>query len=244
MGVQFQSLTNLYAPHTGLFWSKVRSTYPICRENPPIVPQIEDLQQPGGLRPPKVSLSSLPSLPRVFFERRDGEWLIQLQRDRFLHNWRSRPNAPDYPRYPIVRREFFQQWESFHQFVRDNELGEINITQLEITYLNHIPVMASELTDVFPGLAWLTRKELPAEAEAISFSCSFRLADNSSRLRVEVRPGKHADGGDILLFQLTVRGTLGELTIEEWFDQGRACIVHSFAELTSESWHRKWGRTK
>lgn len=244
MGVQFQSLTKLYAPHTGLFWSKVRSTYPICRENPPIIPRIEDFQRPGGLRQTKVGLSALPSLSRVFFERLDGEWLIQLQRDRFLHNWRSRPSTPDYPRYPVVRKEFFEQWDNFQQFVAENELGEINITQLEITYLNHIAVSASDFVDVFSDFGWLTGKRLLGKPESISVSCSFRSPNSSSRLRVEIRPGKHEEKGDILLFELTVRGVQGEQSIKNWFDQGRAWIVNAFADLTNESWHKKWGKTE
>ena len=138
MGVQFQPLKQFLVPHLGLFWQTVRSEYSSCSENPLVTPQLEDLGSPGALKDMKVQLMAVPPLPRVFFEDASGQWLIQLQRDRFLHNWRCGAGTADYPRYPAVREKFFSQWSSFQQFAADNELGDINVTQLEITYLNHI----------------------------------------------------------------------------------------------------------
>lgn len=245
MGVQFQPLAGLQVPHVGRFWDTVRSEYSECNENPPIVPQIENLDSPGELQGPTLGFSQIPPIPRVFFESADGEWLIQLQKDRFLHNWRSSPENADYPRYPTVQERFFSQWSNFGQFVADEELGDVSVTQLEITYLNHIAPWNndSNVGEVFPDFRWRESKRLLGRPEACNIKCAFTSSDNSSRLRATIRPGIHPEKGNILLFELTVRGLPDDDDYEKWFDNGRRWIVTAFADLTSDEWHKNWGRT-
>lgn len=245
MGVQFQPLRLLQAPYFGLFWQTVRAEYPRCSENPPITPQLEDLGSPGALKDMGLlQLSQVFPLPRVFFEDPSGQWLIQLQRDRFLHNWRCGPGEGGYPRYPAVRAKFFSQWSSFQQFVADNQLGDINVTQLEITYLNHVAPWSeeSEVGDVFPDFRWRKGNRFLDKPDACNISCAFTSSDTPSRLRATVRPGIHAKKGNILLFELTVRGVAENNDFESWFDDGRRQIVTAFADLTSDEWHKKWER--
>jgi len=246
MGVQFEPLKKLQASYLGLFWETVRDAYSKCSENPPITPQLEDLGRPGALKDMGLQLSQVPPLPRVFFEDASGQWLIQLQRDRFLHNWRCGPREGGYPRYPAVRERFFSQWSNFQQFVADNELGDINVTQLEITYLNHVAPWTdkSEVGDVFPDFRWRKGDRLLGKPEACNISCAFTSSDSPSRLRATVRPGIHPEKGNIVLFELTVRGVAEEDDLESWFDNGRRWIVTAFADLTSDEWHKKWERVR
>ncbi len=244
MGVQFQPLARLQAPHFGLFWQAVRPEYSSCRENPPIGPQLEDLDKPGAFKKVGVGFSQVPPLPRTFFEDASGQWLIQLQRDRFLHNWRCGLEDGGYPRYPAVREKFLSQWSNFQQFVTDNELGDLNVTQLEITYLNHIAPWTdeSELGDLFPDFRWRDTDRLLSRPEAYNISCAFTSGDSPSRLRATVRPGIHHKKGNVLLFELTVRGVADKGDLKSWFDDGRRWIVTAFADLTSDEWHKKWER--
>ena len=246
MGVQFQPLTQLQAPYLGLFWQMVRPEYSSCKENPLIAPQQEDFGRPGTFRDMKLQVSQVPPLPRVFFEDTSGQWLIQLQRDRFLHNWRHSPKGEGYPRYPAVREKFVSQWSNFQQFVADNELGDIDVTQLEITYLNHVAPWTdqSELGDLFPDFRWRKGDRLLDEPEACNISCAFTSSDGRSRLRASIRPGIHQEKGNVLLFELTVRGIAEKDDLEPWFDNGRRWIVTAFADLTSDDWHKKWERVR
>ncbi len=246
MGVQFQTLRQLQAPYFGLFWETVRTEYSSCKENPPIGPQLEDLDRPGALRDLGLQVSQVPPLPRAFFENASGQWLIQLQRDRFLHNWRCGPEEGDYPRYPAVRKKFLSQWSNFQQFVADNKLGDIDVTQLEITYLNHITPWTdqSELGDLFPDFRWRKDERSLGKPETCNISCTFTSGDGPSRLRATVRPGIHQEKGNILLLELTVRGVAEKDDLESWFDDGRRWIVTAFADLTSAEWHKKWDLAK
>jgi len=245
MGVQFHPLDSLLAPHLGLFWETVRNEYPECRENVPIIPQVEEISRPGAFREPGILLTQLPNLPRVFFESTDGEWLIQLQRDRFLHNWRTHSKTSTYPRYPSVRDRFFAQWRNFTKFVQINGLGDINVTQLEITYLNHIGPWPedADIGDVLPDFRWRTDKRLLAKPETCSISFAFAAKETGSRLRATVKPVQDHEKSRLLRFELTVRGLPDDKNLENWFDSGRQWIVTAFADLTSKEWHKKWGRT-
>lgn len=246
MGVQFQPLKQLLSPYFGLFWETVRSEYSSCKENPPIAPQLEDLDSLGALKDMNLHMSQVPPLPRVFFEDTSGQWLIQLQRDRFLHNWRCGSEGGDYPRYPAVQEKFLSQWSNFRQFVADEKLGDIDVTQLEITYLNHVAPWTnqSELGDLFPDFRWRKGERSLGRPEAFNISCAFTSSDGRSRLRATIRPGIHQEKGSILLFDLTVRGVAENDDLESWFDNGRRWIVTAFADLTSDEWHKKWERIR
>lgn len=243
MGVQFEPIRGLLAPYLGKFWSLVESDYPKCRENPPIVPQIEDLDKPHALKRMGIEISPSPDLPRVFLEDEAGNWLIQIQRDRFLHNWRVASEESEYPRYPEVRKRFLEQWQRFTSFLDTSDLGAPRVNQLEITYFNRIPLGSSRITEVFPDVAWRSSERVLSTPEAVEVAFSFRSEKIPKRLRATIRPSM-PEGKPEMRFELTVRGMQREQeSLEEWFDAGRVWIVTAFADLTSPEWHEKWGRT-
>src|SRR5690606_23663769 len=141
-----------------------------------------------------VSIGTTPDLPRVFLVDETGQWLIQIQRDRFLHNWRVSRDGERYPRFPAVRQRFFDQWSRFEEFVAKNSLGAIEINQLEITYLNQIPLVSAKLFDAFPDLQWRSDHKL-AHPESMEASYTFRQPDVPKRLRATIKPtineGRH-----------------------------------------------------
>lgn len=245
MGVQFKQLQAMLAPHYGDFWNTVRAEYPLCTENPPIMPVVEDLSTPGEVKDSILGIVPKPPLPRVFFEHKSKEWVIQLQRDRFLHNWRVADGAR-YPRYPSVRAAFLAQWKNFLHFVETERLGPVEPTQVEITYLNHIAPWSDDLHlgDVLPDFSWRPGPRVLPLPEAFNFSCSFSSEDRTSRLRANVRPATLGSKKKVLLFELTVRGTTEDGDLEQWFDRGRKWIVTSFVDMTSPKCHQEWGMAR
>jgi hypothetical protein len=54
-----------------------------------------------------TNLALKAPLPRSWFRSADGHGLIQLQRDRFVYNWkRETPEDGPYPSYDVVVVEF------------------------------------------------------------------------------------------------------------------------------------------
>src|SRR6266478_4823403 len=98
-GVMFKSLEQLLTPYLGLLWESYKE-YPTCQETPPLIPIVETFGE--GHSRNKPEFAEIPPLQRVWFVHKNGNGIIQVQRDRFLHNWRKLKLEDTYPRYGQV----------------------------------------------------------------------------------------------------------------------------------------------
>src|SRR4051794_23278977 len=99
LGVDFSPLPAWNVIHYGLFYRTISEHYPQVVPQPPLPPQTEEF----GSRPqPNVQfmLAMAPFDTRCWFIDRTETRLLQVQADRFLRNWRKRPQGGDYPLYP------------------------------------------------------------------------------------------------------------------------------------------------
>jgi uncharacterized protein (TIGR04255 family) len=190
-----------------------------------------------------------PPIPRFWFADEAATDLIQVQRDRFIKNWRGIGKGAPYPRYEYVRRSFDQEFMGFAQFVSRNQLGVVRVNQCEVTYINHIVAGAgwethAEIDKVFTAWKQPT-SSYPGRVQDLTFHARFPITDQSrrfvGRLHVTLQSVRRlSDGVPIFLLDLTARGQIGEGT--DFFDLGREWIVRSFAELTTTTMHQIWGR--
>ncbi|MFO0897595.1 MAG: TIGR04255 family protein [Pirellulales bacterium] len=244
MGVQMHPLRSFLAPHTGLFWQEIRAEYPNVREAAIIGPQQENFSAAGAFSGGiGLEFGAVPPFPRVIYSSEQGDWLTQVQRDRFLHNW-VLIEGQEYPRYEAaVRDRFHGQWGKFRDFVDAQGLGEIRIAQLELTYLNLIDpwTAESELSDLLPDFHWRTGGRYLGSPEAAQVGYVFGAATGDRRLRMNFEPGVRGTAS-VLRLELTVRGTTQpNETLESWFDGARVWIVNAFRDLTGPTWHDRWG---
>jgi uncharacterized protein (TIGR04255 family) len=202
----------------------------------------------------QLMMGDIP-LPRVWFVHREETGLIQVQRDRFLHNWKRAKPTDSYPRYHTVIDLFRRQLESFEAFVKENSLGTIDPVQYEMTYVNQIPKGEgwndiSELGKVLRNhhCDGNEKRFLPV-AESVNLRTTFTLPDRQGRLHASIRNGKRQDDSKpVLLFELTVRGFPGDGAREamwEWFNVAREWIVRGFTNLTTDEIQKSvWRRTR
>lgn len=249
-GILFEPLDRFLAPHLGLLWEQFRTEYPNTRQVTPLPPLIE---------PPENTLSLLPSLsddfmlnPRVWFESQDGTGLIQVQRDRFLYNWKKVKAEDVYLHYSHVVSQFRTCLERFELFLHENDLGNVKPLQYELTYVNHISNSQgwnslNEVGTIFPDISWrnVTNRFL-TELEGLTVQTSFRLPRRQGRLHAAIRYGIRQPDQPVLLLELTCRG-IGEdrsrSAMWQWFDLAHEWIVRAFADLTSEEIQKSiWGR--
>jgi uncharacterized protein (TIGR04255 family) len=252
-GIQFHPLKGMTLPYLGLLWQKFRSGYPRCREVAPLVPAIErfDEQPPDDLNP----FGDTFPTPRIWFETADGNGLIQVQRDRFLHNWKKERPEDEYPHFKHVITRFQECLMTFDQFLQENKLEEILPTQYELTYTNHIDVELgwrnlSEIGGVFPDFNWRASEQrfLPVP-EALNWQTIFTLPERAGRLRVSMRSAKRrSDERPTILLELTARGITSESSrsaMWSWFDMAHKWIVRGFTDLTSDTMHKEiWRRNR
>ena len=251
LGFQFLPIDGFSLLHLGLFWSRVKQEYPKYQIKAPLTPLVEQFE---GLQVAPQSLGiELVQEPEV------GCWLIdqpenhlvQIQKDRFHFNWKKVTGREIYPQYDTCKPRFAGEWERFCQFLADEKLGAAQVTQCEITYVNHLDMgrgWASyfELDKVFTGLSSMSDRKLLREPEHLSLNYVYVIPGKKGRLYIDVRPGiRREDGTQTIQLQITARGKpvssqLGDLL--QWLDLGHEWIVNGFTDFTTQYMHTLWGR--
>lgn len=249
LAVQFAELEKFAVPHFGLFWSEIRDEYPRQEVKPPLA---QEFEQFGGLpTQPTVGLTFSPELvARCWFISEHGDQLIQVQRDRFIRDWRKSPQAPEYPEFRVLRPRFEADWSRFVRFLEREHIGQPEVNQCEVTYVNHVPIgegwtSFGKLDGVMKILRSPTGKFLP-EPEILALNASYEMQDKRGRLHVTLNPAiRRQDGQRVLQLTLTARGrpaSASHADVMAWLDLGHEWVVNGFADLTTTSMHDRWGR--
>lgn len=250
MGVQFAPLEGLSVAHIGLYWSTIRNAFIRCEEQAPIPHVVEDLAAPDVGSRTVFHLRGQPDMPRVWFLNDSGNQMVQVQRDRFVHNWRKMSPEEAYPRYPTVKRDFQEHWASFCDFLLGQNLPRPQVDQLELVYVNHSRqgegwTSLADIQNLFTTFKWRTRSEFLPPPENVRWSMKFLLAGEMGRLHVDAMPVRIQENKSLVMsFSLTARGRpAGEITdtsMTSWFDLAREWIVKGFADLADKETDALW----
>ncbi len=248
--VLFDPIEALLTPHIGLLWQRFQPDYPFCHEVPPVEPTIEVFNH--QVAEPRLELTDIPPLPRVWFISSDETKVVQIQRDRLIHNWRKLSSDSEYPRYKNIIKGFQEHLGTLTSFLQEAELGEIQILQYDLSYVNQIPQgeaweTLEDIGKIFPDFKWQTNpSRFLSKPEKIDWDLTFDLPDEIGRLHISIR-NVIFKNHPTLLFELTVRG-IGSYnsrgSLETWFDIAHKYLVQGFADLTDEKiqtdiWKRK-----
>jgi uncharacterized protein (TIGR04255 family) len=246
LSIQFDALSVIEFIDLAPTWTQLRHRFPKVEEHPPLPPVFEIFGMPAGSL--QLQLSSMPALPRLWFVNDAGTEVLQVQTDRFIHNWRKVGEESEYPRYERIRRTFLSEFLRLNRVIEKRLNRGVTPNQCEITYVNHIsPENAAEalkffqMPDEFPG----------GSIEDATMQIRFVLPDAeghpAGRLNVQAGPAITRAGERVFQFMLTVRGRPSTADLSgarEFMDMGRAAIVNSFAALTTDIMHKTWGRRK
>ena len=255
ISVSFIPLEKWRAPHAGLYWGRVANSYPKTEVHPPVPAIREKFGADYWISPKNVQLQVLgegADVTRTWFLSEDESRLIQLQRDRFIVNWRRREGAPLYPKYhDTIRPLFEQEWANFRSFVKEKELGDIDVQQCEVIYVNDIEQGHGWESFADFGAVFAPWKDLPADGflpALETFRCdgSFEMPDQLGRLRFHTQHLRRStDEMEVLQIQMIARGRPSSSTDADvlgWIDIGHDWIVNGFIELTTQEAQRIWGR--
>jgi len=243
-GVQFQELDGWQTPHYGQFWSRIADQYSNFEDQPPL-PMLR--LEPTPL--PEPGLLKLPPLRRVFFVQPPGNFLIQLQQNRFLHNWRKVREEDEYPRYDTAYQRFAEYWQVFKSFLSEVGLPEPKPEIFELTYINHIMAEGAAFPrDVGDFLGFYEKSPeatTAMEASRMMMQFIWPLRSAMGTLALDVKHGTRVkDQKEVLLMELTARGrvTDGGAGMEQWFNVAHDAIVNTFEKLTTGHAHQLWGK--
>lgn len=252
LSLQFQPIQGFDVPHFGLYWDLIRGEFPRTEIKPPIPNLTEEFGPHAAFsRQIGLALLELPEI-RCWYLDGAGNRLLQVQRDRFVSNWRKLIGNEGYPRYPELREQLHRQWLRFCEFLRNEKLDLPKVNQCEVTYVNHIEYGKGwtgygELDKVVAALATPRAKNrfLP-EPERMNMGVVYPLGENAGRLHVAFSPVLRArDGKEVLQMTLTARGapkSSMDNDVFEWLDLGRKWVVRGFADFTTDTMHKVWGK--
>jgi len=256
LSIQFPPLKGVKNAHFMRLWTDVfRKDFPETEEQPPLNHVLERFgtPTPGNVR---IQLEAGLPVPRYWFKNTDGTELVQVQRDRFIRNWRQLQTGKPYPRYEPLRKKFIKQFSKFTNFVEKEGMGKIEPDQCEVTYVNDLPdgegwnsfgelgkvvtVWQSDFSDDF----------LPTP-ENIQFTTSFIIPGEGEkpvgRLHVAIEPRYQLpDITPLLRLSLTARGApigKGLDGVQKFMDLGREWVVKGFTSITTDPMHKIWERT-
>lgn len=255
LSLQFEPLAKLKSPVIGLLWGKFKDRYPSFEEHPAIEPVIERFGT-DALQSLKIQFQVFDAPPpsRVWFVNESGGELVQVQQDRFVHNWRKVRETDEYPRYSNLRQKLIDEVEVFRRFVEEEQLGELLFNQTEVTFVN---IIASgegwerhgQLNNVLTIHSGNYSDDFFKEPENVQTALRYVIPDENEepvgRLHISVVPvilAKSKTPGFNLTFiaRCTPNGSLEEAI--RYLDVGHRWIVKGFASITTRDMHQIWER--
>jgi uncharacterized protein (TIGR04255 family) len=249
-GVQFAKLDKFTLLHFGLYWSKIKTDYPKVQVKPALGPIVEQFDLRSR---PELGIEIVPEPDlRCWFIDATENHLLQIQRDRFHFNWKKVSGKEKYPQYETLHPRFLTEWEKFLAFLTEEGLTQPEMTQCEVTYVNHLErgkgwKSYSDLDHVFTIVASSEHRKILSDLESWSFDINRVIPDKKGRLHINARPAvRREDGAEIIQLTLTARGkpvANSTQSIIEWLEIGHQWIVNAFTEITTPTMHHLWGRT-
>jgi uncharacterized protein (TIGR04255 family) len=252
LGVQFPSILN--PVHVGLYYQRVKSRFPKIQVHPPVFPVLENL----GTSPPRVpqftiNPGMLPMQPRMWFLSDDDNFLIQLQSDRLIVNWRRDEKGTPYPHFEAVQEVFTKAFDELEALLKAEDVS-IAANQCEVVYINPIRIAdtgisLSEPQRIFRVLSAERGSEWQEPLEHVLCNVRYQLKDQAGspygRLTVTLASGAAADQSPAFQLELTARGApqgAGREGIVAFHNQGHRAVARCFAAITTPEMHKLWER--
>jgi len=184
---------------------------------------------------------------RTWFLTANDSYVLQIQNDRLLLNWRRRHG--EYPRFESVFTEFGQHVERFTQLAGRLGLGPIELRTVEVSYINwiadldpseflvaaHLPsTTAPEVIDPPAQQQWLAQY-----AVALASGTSANLALQCASAIRPLPPPPQTGYQFVLTFRAPQVSFQDLVSV---ISTGRNVIVQTFTDLTTPDAHATWGR--
>ena len=238
MSVVFQPLRTMTGAHHGLYWETIRERFPTSADQPPIDTVYET---EGGPEGPALEIRFGSPQLRSFFRSADDEELIQVQADRFVHNWRK--GDGHYPHFEQLWADFSLHWEGFTAFASTHGLGRPVPEQVELTYVNLVDDRSLPESLTVGGPQRLQLPGAPPDtalrAEEFQTALRYRLTGEPlARLYATVAPR-----GPAWMLEITVRSRLADddQKFGDAFFRARTAVDTAFSALTTTTAQTAWG---
>ena len=246
-GVAFATIQKFCTPYVGRLWQSLGPEFNKAED-------VALLAAPSS--PAQLDLSEPMPWPRVWLISKDEQNLIQVQKDRFLYNWKRSAEVGGYPTFDHIFPTFQKHFATFRSFIDRETLGKLDFRQFELTYVNHIPiasaapVVGANATDVLVDhVRDESRARLLPEAHFYQWQTQYQLPDDAGTLFITAQSAHLRDDRELIIrLDVSVRGMPEDASVEgmnRWFDLAHDWIVQGFIDVTANAMQEQvWGRLK
>lgn len=254
LGFQFKPLPALTNSQIALFWNLIKADWPNLEETGPIAHASEKFgDERSWEQIGKINFTVLPTaLTRLKLVNKDRSRMIQIQNGRLHYNW-VKVQDGKYPQYRIVRQEFDDVFKKFREFLSKNSLGQLDIDQWEVTYVNFIPKgtlwnSPEDWPRIFPSLSVAASLGNELKLDSLQLRSSYEIAPRKGRVHIQISHAMTNDPNplprqEIIRVDLTARGGLNEhVDLDLGLHLGRKSICDAFVAITSPDARKYWGQ--
>lgn len=198
-----------------------------------------------------LQLKAMPDLPRFWFIKDTQEFIIQIQKDKFIVNWRiSDEPTGTYISFKKIQQNFWQYSEIFRQWVEKQSGERLKLRNLELTYYNTIPIehglAGDTVSGIFKDFQWSEKSILSNMITQMFFEVTLPVEKINAQLFIMGHTAQRvATNADIFRLEMAVVGKneqeFNKRLISSWYDEAHDQIVHGFVELTTPKMHKEWG---
>lgn len=235
------------------FWQVVKDEFPSMEDQPALANVIEPEFLTPQFQPLRIQFDQNS---RLFMTSANKSFVLQLQRDRFVLNWRRVSPQMEYPRFGGIYPRFEVLLDKLKKFTETQGLGQVVQNQFELTYVN--------IVDQKNGLERVTMNGLFVDhlrsatgedrflplPENLNWQSSFPLPDRQGRLHISAATAymvQNLEQGPVMRVDLTARGIgkdRSDSGRRDWFNLAHRWIVLGFADIMSLDVQKEcWGRT-
>ena len=133
IGIQFHPIVGFSEQHLSQYWEKVGDKYPGLQQQTRIESPLESLTTPSPAMPqgPVISFG-LPNSwnGHAWFVNSDDDHLIQVQNDRYVHNWRRR--EAEYPHFESLLDDFWNYFQVLTDVIESASLPSPQAIQVKV----------------------------------------------------------------------------------------------------------------
>lgn len=249
--IQFEPIENFHLGFIGLTWNTFRDRYPNVEIANQLPHQIEKFGVISRKRPPSFTFQEETEVPRLLIVSEDSQYIIQIQKDRFIFNWRNFENLNEYPRYPQIKKKVLGELGVFTKFLADSEFAPPTINQIEVTYINHIDATNRSIEDIFKDVVVESGFSPSLTLEAFSINLKHLITREETkvgRLYTAIeKASRVADGSEIYVLKFVARVHPAEPSIaglNSSMDIAREEINNSFRAITTIAMHEEWNKER
>ena len=237
LGLRFAPLTAWTPLHLGLFWHEIRGDFPVAEIKEPIMSE-------------PMLQGSFASMPlRAWYHDAAGVYLVQLQHDRLILNWRKTDGA-SYPRYHMMRPRFLNVWERLLAFLQKEGMDVPVPTICEVTYVDH--VLNTDTREIVarggqPFTFWIGGPTaFLKEGGTTALSMTVTMPGLGDLVTVQMNTALELARANIVqqlqFSSLTRPASTSTEDILAALDRAKDLNIRAFLEFTSEQLQELWGK--